>query len=36
MNYGLIVSLILMASGIGYVVFELGQQLKTFVEGGEE
>jgi hypothetical protein len=33
MDYGIIVALTLMASGIGYVVFELGQQLKTFIEG---
>jgi hypothetical protein len=32
----MIVALILLAAGIGYVVFELGQQLKTFVEGDEE
>ena len=33
---GLIVALALLAAGIGYVVFELGQQLKTYVEGDEE
>ena len=33
---GLIIALALLAAGIGYVVFELGQQLKTYVEGDEE
>ena len=33
---GLIVALALLAAGIGYVVFELAQQLKTYVEGDEE
>ena len=33
MNYGLIVALILMASGIVYVESGLGWKLKAFVEG---
>lgn len=33
---GIIVAISLMAAGIAYVVFELGNQLQAFVEGGEE